>query len=262
MSDQAHFENLVKNGQPVGEVIAVDKFIIRVKGLSPVSLHSLVLFADGSKGFVKQVLHDNVLVLYLGNKTLELGTLAVVQHNELVCRVGKNFIGRVVSISGHPLDGKGPIIADSVWPVFNEAPSLYSRKLLEQQLESGVMAIDSIFPVVRGQRIAIIGDSKSGKTALATQMTINQKNTGQRTVFVKTDHNHQVFYLGYHAGHQKDPPDVLIFFIPLMVSFSLSSLIARFVRLYLSLAFRRLSSAAWCEADIARNRLAYWASLD
>lgn len=183
MSDQAHFENLVKNGQPVGEVIAVDKFIIRVKGLSPVSLHSLVLFADGSKGFVKQVLHDNVLVLYLGNKTLELGTLAVVQHNELVCRVGKNFIGRVVSISGHPLDGKGPIIADSVWPVFNEAPSLYSRKLLEQQLESGVMAIDSIFPVVRGQRIAIIGDSKSGKTALATQMTINQKNTGQIVVY-------------------------------------------------------------------------------
>lgn len=183
MSDQAHFENLVKGGQPVGEVIAVEKFIIRVKGLSPVSLQSLVLFSDGSKGFVKQIMHDSVLVLHLGSKSLELGSLAVVQHDELVCRVGKNFIGRVVSISGHPLDGKGPIVADSIWPVFNEAPPLYSRKLLDAQLESGVMAIDSIFPVVRGQRIAIIGDSKSGKTSLATQLTINQKNTGQIVVY-------------------------------------------------------------------------------
>lgn len=183
MSDQAHFDNLVKNGQPVGEVIAVERFIVRVKGLSPVSLQSLVLFSDGSKGFVKQIMHDSVLVLHLGNKTLEAGKLAVVQHDQLVCRVGKNFIGRVVSISGHPLDGKGPIVADSVWPVFNEAPALYSRKLLDTQLESGVISIDAIFPVVRGQRIALIGDSKSGKTTLATQLTINQKNTDQVTVY-------------------------------------------------------------------------------
>lgn len=183
MSDQAHFDNLVKNGQPVGEVIAVDKFIVYIKGLNPVSLQSLVLFSDGSKGFVKQVMQDSVLVMHLGGKTLEVGALAVVQYDQLVCRVGKNFIGRVVSISGHPLDGKGPIVADSVWPVFNEAPPLYARKLLDTQLESGVMSVDAIFPVVRGQRIALIGDSKSGKTALATQLTINQKNTDQVTVY-------------------------------------------------------------------------------
>ncbi|HET7673567.1 MAG TPA: sodium-transporting two-sector ATPase [Candidatus Saccharimonadales bacterium] len=183
MSTQAHFDNLVKSGQPVGEVIGIDKFLVKVKGLNPVNLRSLVLFQDGTKGFVKEVKQDSVLVLHMGHKTLEVGAMAVTQHDKLVCRVGKNFVGRVVSVSGHPLDGKGPIVADSVWPVFNEAPPLYSRKLLETQLESGVVAIDSIFPLVRGQRIAVIGDSKSGKTSLATQLTINQKNTGQVVVY-------------------------------------------------------------------------------
>ncbi|HEX5796830.1 MAG TPA: sodium-transporting two-sector ATPase [Candidatus Saccharimonadales bacterium] len=183
MSVQTHFDSLVKSGHPVGEVVAVDKFIVRLNGLNPVNLHSLVLFADGSKGFVNQVLEDSVLVLHLGSRSMSVGTLAVVQHDSLVCRVGKNFVGRVVSSTGQPLDGKGPILADSVWPVFNEAPPLHARKLLEAQLESGVMSIDSIFPIVRGQRIAIIGDSKSGKTSLATQLTINQKNTGQVTVY-------------------------------------------------------------------------------
>jgi F-type H+-transporting ATPase subunit alpha len=180
---EVHFDNLVKSGQPVGEVIGVDKFLIKIEGLNPINLHSLVLFQDGSKGFVKEVMADSVAVLHLGSRTIDVGTLAVLQHDKLVCRVGKEFTGRVVSVSGHPLDGKGPVIADSVWPVFNEAPSLHARQLLETQLESGVIAIDSIFPLVRGQRIAIIGDSKSGKTSLATQLTINQKNTAQIVIY-------------------------------------------------------------------------------
>lgn len=183
MSSQAHFDKLVKSGQPVGEVVAVDKFLVTIKGLNPVNPHSLILFADGSKGFVKTIEPETVVVLHLSNKTLEVGSLAVLQHDKLVCRVGKNYVGRVVSVSGHPLDGRGPIVADSVWPVFNEAPPLHARQLLEQQLESGVMAIDSIFPIVRGQRIAIIGDSKSGKSSMATQLTINQQNTDQIVVY-------------------------------------------------------------------------------
>jgi F-type H+-transporting ATPase subunit alpha len=100
-----------------------------------------------------------------------------------VCKVGKDFVGRVISVNGEPLDGKGPIAADSTWEVFNVAPPLYERKLLERQLESGVMGIDAIFPVVRGQRIAILGDGKSGKSTLATQLTINQKTTDQVVVY-------------------------------------------------------------------------------
>ncbi|MBA3758566.1 sodium-transporting two-sector ATPase [Candidatus Saccharibacteria bacterium] len=183
-SDNKQFQGLVSAGNPVGEVIAVDKFLIKIHGMQPCSVNSLIMFEDGSKGFVHQVQHDHVVVLHLGSDMLTIGMVGVVQHQELVCKVGKGFIGRVISIMGEPLDGKGPITADSVWPVFNSAPALYERKLLSDQLESGVTTIDALFPMVRGQRMALLGDSKSGKSTLVTQMTINQKDTDQIVVYV------------------------------------------------------------------------------
>lgn len=183
MTAQAHFENLIKSGRPVGEVIGVDKFAVKLKGLNPVSLHSLVLFSDGSKGFVREIEEEYINVLHLGNKELAAGTLAVLQHDKLVCRVGKSYVGRVISVSGQPIDGKGSIAAEAVWPVFNEAPPIHARQLLESQLESGVVAIDSMFPVVRGQRIAVLGDSKSGKSSLASLISLNQKNTDQIVIY-------------------------------------------------------------------------------
>jgi len=178
-----HFQTLVKAGNPVGEVIAVDKFLIKVRGLQPCQVHALIMFEDGSKGFVQQVEPEYVAILHLGSDSLRPGMIAVLQHHELVCKVGKEFIGRVVSATGAPLDGKGAIAAESVWPVFNKAPALYERRLLEDQLESGVIAIDSLFPIVRGQRMALLGDNKSGKSTLVTQLTINQKNTDQVVVY-------------------------------------------------------------------------------
>lgn len=183
MSGNTHFDRLVQAGQPVGEVTSVEKFLVRVRGLQPCAVHSLVMFEDGSKGFVHQVLEHQVVVLHLGSESPKIGMTVVLQHDELVSKVGKDFVGRVVSVTGEPLDGKGPIAADGVWPVFNTAPPLYQRKLLEEQLESGVVAIDSLFPIVRGQRMALLGDNKSGKSTLVTQLTINQQNTDQVVVY-------------------------------------------------------------------------------
>lgn len=182
-SGNQHFDKLVASGNPVGEVIAVDKFLVTVQGLQPCAVHALVMFDDGSKGFVHQVAIDHVVILHLGEAMLRVGTVAVIQHQELVCKVGKDFVGRVVSVTGEPMDGKGPIAADAVWPVFNTAPPLYERKLLSEQLESGITAIDALFPIVRGQRMALLGDSKSGKSTAVTQLTINQKNTDQVVVY-------------------------------------------------------------------------------
>lgn len=179
-----HFQRFVDAGQPVGEVLTVNNFLVAVKGLQPVNIHALVTFEDGSKGFVSQILDDRVKVLHLGSAKLRVGSLAVVQQTELMAKVGKDFIGRVVSTSGEPLDGKGAIAADGTWPIFNFAPPIYERELLAQQLETGIVAIDSLFPIVRGQRMALLGDSKLGKSTLASQIAINQKNTDQIVVYV------------------------------------------------------------------------------
>lgn len=182
-SGNQHFDRLVEAGNPVGEVVAIDNFLVRVNGLQPCNIHALVMFEDGTKGFVYQILADQVIILYLGANSLQVGMVAVVQYPELVCKVGKDFIGRVVTVTGDPLDDKGPIAADGVWPVFNQAPPLHERQLLDTQVESGIIAIDSLFPLARGQRMALLGDSKTGKSTLVTQLTTNQKNTDQVVVY-------------------------------------------------------------------------------
>lgn len=178
------FDKLVEKGNPVGEVISVDRFLLKVKGLQPCNIHAIVLFEDGSKGFVHQIHPTYVVVLHLGSLTLRTGMIGVIQNQQLISKVGKNYLGRVISVLGEPIDGKGPITPDATWPVFNTAPPLYTRKLLDEQLESGVTVIDSIFPIVRGQRMALLGDGKSGKSTLVTQLTINQQNTDQYVVYV------------------------------------------------------------------------------
>lgn len=183
MSNQ-HFDYLIESGHPIGQVIAVNRYLVKVKGLHPTNQHALILFEDGSKGIVHYVYEDHVEILHLGAETLTVGATAVMQHDELVTKVGKDFIGRVVSVTGDPLDGKGPIAADAVWPVFKPAPPLYTRKQLSDQLETGVIVIDSLFPIVHGQRMAILGDSKVGKSTLLTQLALHQKENNTTTIYV------------------------------------------------------------------------------
>ncbi len=183
MSAQKHFQNLVEKGNPVGEVSSVEKFLIRVKGMQPVSVRALVMFADGSKGLVHQVYEDHIVVLHLGTKSPTSGMAVVLQSNKLYTKVGKSYIGRVISVNGEPLDGKGPIAPDDVWEVFQSAPPLIDRKQLDEQLESGITVIDTLFPLVLGQRIATLGDDKSGKSTLLTQLALNQKDSGRVVVY-------------------------------------------------------------------------------
>jgi F-type H+-transporting ATPase subunit alpha len=179
-----HFQQLVSGGHPVGEIIAVNSFLVKLKGLQPVNIHAVVIFEDGSKGFVRDILEDYVMVLHMTNSPLKIGMTAVVQSRELTTKVGKDFIGRIISVNGEPLDGKGAIAADSLWPIFNNSPPIYEREQLQTQLETGVTLIDALFPVVRGQRLALLGESKSGKSTLATQIAINQRDTDQVVVYV------------------------------------------------------------------------------
>lgn len=185
MSTQSqHFKTLVDEQRPTGEVVAVNSFLVQVQGLQPVNRHALVVFEDGSKGFVQHILEDRVMVLHLGAKRLRPGALAVVQYEALVAKVGKDYIGRVISVMGEPLDGRGAIASDKVRPIFTMAPPINEREALSKQVETGVTLIDALFPIVRGQRMALLGEGKAGKSTLATQIAINQKNTDQIVVYV------------------------------------------------------------------------------
>jgi F-type H+-transporting ATPase subunit alpha len=178
------FDKLVASGKQVGEVIGVEKFLVRVRGLQPINTHAVVLFEDGSKGYVHHVYEDFVVVLHLGAKTVTVGMVVVMQHDKLVARVGKNYVGRVISVLGEPLDGKGPIEPDGTWPIFHDAPMLFERELLDTPLETGIITLDIMYSLARGQRMTLLGDGKSGKSSLATQIAINQRSTDITTVYV------------------------------------------------------------------------------
>ncbi len=183
MSDNKRFNKLVEAGNPVGEITGINRFLIRASGLQPINIHALVMFEDGSNGFIQAIFEDYVMILHLGSKNLTVGMVVVLQHHELVTKVGKSFIGRVVSLTGDALDGKGPITAEKTWPVFADAPMLYKRELLDTQLETGITMLDALFPLVRGQRIAVLGDSKVGKSTLVTQIAINQRKSDEVVIY-------------------------------------------------------------------------------
>jgi F-type H+-transporting ATPase subunit alpha len=182
--DNANFQRLVEADNLTGEVVAVNIFIIEVKGLEGVPLGASVLFEDGQHGYVREAYGDKVILFNVDTEQMAVGTLAVVESSLLQVPVGRELIGRVLTPMGVPLDGKGAIKTAETSGIFNPAPGIMARSPLDEQLASGVTAVDSFFPVVLGQRIAILGDSKSGKSTFLSQLSANQQDSGQIVVFV------------------------------------------------------------------------------
>lgn len=184
MFDNNLFQDLVDAGHTTGEVIGTDRFLVTVRGLDGVAVGALVLFESGDKGMVREVLIDAVMVMNLSGESTPLGSLVVLENNVLTTPVGDNLIGRIVSPLGEPLDDKGPIQFAGSAPVYQQAPGMMERSLLHEQLSSGVTVVDTLFPIVLGQRIAILGDTKSGKTSFLQQLGINQLGTNRVVVYV------------------------------------------------------------------------------
>ncbi len=184
MFDNQNFQQLVEAGQLTGEVVAVNSFIVEVKGLEGVRLGAQVLFEDGQHGLVREAYGDQVILFNIDSERLELGTLAVVEKDLLSIPVGKELVGRIVSPMGEPLDGKGSITAKDTSGIFNAAPGIMDRVMLNEQLASGVAAVDMFFPIVLGQRIAILGDSKSGKSTFLSQLSASQEGTNRIVIYV------------------------------------------------------------------------------
>jgi F-type H+-transporting ATPase subunit alpha len=182
--DDQTFQQLVEANHLTGEVTSSNSFIVQVKGLTGVRLGAQVLFENGQRAVVREAYIDRAVLFNIDSEKINPGTLVVVEKDMLSVPVGKELIGRIVSPMGRPLDGKGAIRATGTSGVFNPAPGIMARNPLNEQLASGVSAVDMFFPVVLGQRIAVLGDSKSGKTTFLSQLSANQAGTGRVVVFV------------------------------------------------------------------------------
>lgn len=182
MYDNKQFNKLVASDHPTGEVVRVNRYLVTVKGLDGCPVGALVVFENGNRGIIREMSDGKALVLNCDDEATAIGSLVVLQDRIFSVGVGKELIGRVVDAFGRPLDSKGALTLNKAWPIFNTAPGISERSLLKDQLYSGVTMVDMMFPVVLGQRIAVLGDTKSGKSTFLLQLGANQ--AGNKKIFV------------------------------------------------------------------------------
>ncbi len=168
-----------------GTVILVGDGIARVYGLRDCMASELLEFDDGSLGMAQNLEEETVSVALLSNVNhVKEGTTVKRTGKVLSVPVGENMLGRVVNALGEPIDGKGAILTTETRPIESEAPGIIERKSVSVPLQTGIKAIDSMIPIGRGQRELIIGDRQTGKTEIAIDTIINQKNTGVLCIYV------------------------------------------------------------------------------
>ena len=168
-----------------GTVILVGDGIAKVYGLSECMASELLEFEDGSMGLAQNLETETVSVALLSNEnSIREGSSVKRTGKVLSVPVGEALLGRVVDALGNPIDGKGPIETQETRPVESEAPGIIERKSVSVPLQTGIKAIDSMIPIGRGQRELIIGDRQTGKTVIAIDTIINQKNTGVICIYV------------------------------------------------------------------------------
>ena len=176
---------LAASHRKVGRVSFVGDGIANVVGFNHARYGEIVLFECGVKGMVLDVRRDDIGVILFGRDTeITEGSSVVRTMKNAGIPVGEGFLGRVVNALGEPLDNEGIIKEEDYRPIENEAPSIVDRKSVSVPMETGILAIDSMFPIGRGQRELIIGDRQTGKTSLALDAIINQKDKDVICIYV------------------------------------------------------------------------------
>jgi len=176
LSTEAHNE---------GTVVSVSDGIVRIHGLADVMSYEMLEFPGNTYGLALNLERDSVGAVVLGDyKHISEGDPVKCTGKVLEVPIGPELLGRVVDALGNPLDGKGPINAKATAPIEKVAPGVIERKSVDQPVQTGVKAIDAMVPVGRGQRELIIGDRQTGKTAIAIDAIINQKDSGVKCIYV------------------------------------------------------------------------------
>ena len=169
----------------VGEIVRVGDGVATVSGIRHAGYGEIVQFENGVKGMVQDIRNEETGVILLGSeRELTAGSRVVRTERRAGVPVGEGFLGRVVDAMGTPIDGKGEAEAAGYLPIENAAPGIKDRKSVSVPMETGILAIDSMFPIGRGQRELIIGDRQTGKTSIATDTILNQKGKGVICIYV------------------------------------------------------------------------------
>src|SRR4028118_540671 len=169
----------------VGVVRDTGDGVARIEGLSDVMLNEMIEFSTGVYGLALNLEETEVGAILLGDMTaVKEGDEARTTGKLLQVPVGKALLGRVVNTLGQPLDGKGPIKAEASYPLEKIAPGVITRKSVNQPVQTGIMAIDGMIPIGRGQRELIIGDRQTGKSAIIIDTILNQKGQNLLCIYV------------------------------------------------------------------------------
>lgn len=176
---------VVTEARDEGTIVSVNDGIVRIHGLANVMQGEMLDFGEGLYGLALNLERDSVGAIVMGPYShLSEGMKVRSTGRILEVPVGNALLGRVVNTLGEPIDGKGPIDKDTFYPVEKIAPGVIARQSVSQPIQTGYKAVDSMIPIGRGQRELIIGDRQVGKTALAIDTIINQKNYGVRCIYV------------------------------------------------------------------------------
>ena len=169
----------------IGTVSRVGDGIAYVDGIDHAMYGEVVVFDNGVKGMVQDIRQNEIGVILFGRDTgIKEGTKVVRTKKKAGIPVGNEYIGRVINALGEPIDGGAEIKADGYRPIEEEAPGIIERKSVDTPMETGILSIDSMFPIGRGQRELIIGDRQTGKTSIATDTILNQKGKGVICIYV------------------------------------------------------------------------------
>jgi len=177
--------DMVTGEQEVGSVIWVGDGIATIYGIEHAMYGEIVIFENGVRGMVQDIKRDQIGCIILGKDTgIKEGTKVTRTKKKAGVPVGNAYLGRIVNALGAPIDGKGDIPADDYRPIEQEAPGIVDRQSVKQPLETGILAIDAMFPIGRGQRELIIGDRQTGKTSIAVDTILNQKGKDVICIYV------------------------------------------------------------------------------
>ncbi|NBN94372.1 MAG: F0F1 ATP synthase subunit alpha [Verrucomicrobia bacterium] len=183
----------------VGTIVSLADGVASIDGLSGVMMNEMIELPGGLQGVALNLAEDTVGCVVMGDiSSLKEGMEAKTTGRLLSIPVGKGLLGRVVDALGNPLDGKGPIVSSERYPVEKIAPGIIPRKSVDQPMQTGIMAIDAMIPIGRGQRELIIGDRATGKTTIAIDTIINQANAN-RVGLASGDANFRPVYSIYVA---------------------------------------------------------------